>query len=238
MATLKTMITDWLRIKTQSGTPATPVSGYSIIYEEGGALKLKTSAGVVTVFGASTVDDGAYPTGWDTDTTHAPSRNAVYDKINSLSLLNDYIKVSDVKTANISGGSFASGAWRTRDINTEDSDSGGHCTVGSNQITLAAGTYICKITAPAYHCGSHKVRLQNISDATTTLLGASCYSSPTSAQDRSGNDGYVSGKFTIAGSKIFEVQHYCSSTESIGFGVPSNFGVNEVYTIAEFWKVG
>lgn len=85
MGTLKTAITDWYRLKTQGGAPATPAAGYSVIYEEGGALKLKTSAGVVTAFGASTVDDTAYDaTSWDGVTTIAPSKNAVRDKFQSL----------------------------------------------------------------------------------------------------------------------------------------------------------
>jgi len=39
-----------------------------------------------TLYAAATaIDDTVYGAGWDTDTTHAPSKNAVYDKINSLS---------------------------------------------------------------------------------------------------------------------------------------------------------
>ena len=57
----------------------------------------------------------------------------------------DYVKVSDVKAYNAYGGTFTQGAWRTRDINTEDSDASSICSINSNQITLAAGTYICSI---------------------------------------------------------------------------------------------
>jgi hypothetical protein len=151
--TLKTMITDWLRIKTQSGTPATPASGYSVIYEEGGVLKLKTSAGVVTAFNVS----------------------------------NDYICVWEQQTANTAGGTFTSGAWRTRNITTEHSDTGGHCSVASNQITLAAGTYTCLISAPAFLCDRHKARLYNITDGADVLIGTSEYSAI--------NDYYVTRSF-------------------------------------------
>jgi hypothetical protein len=34
--------------------------------------------------GGGSVLDGAYPTGWDGDTTNAPSRNAVFDKVNTM----------------------------------------------------------------------------------------------------------------------------------------------------------
>ena len=147
----------------------------------------------------------------------------------------DYIKVSDVKANNTAGGAFNNGAWRTRDINTEDSDTGGHCAIAANQITLQAGTYIACISAPGYVVNSHKARLQNITDGATTLLGTSEETATTNVgQTRS----LVTGRFTIAAAKTFEVQHRCETTRAgDGFGDECNFGVDEVYTVAEFWKV-
>ena len=58
-----------------------------------------------------------------------------------LALAHDYVKVSDVKAYDVAGGTFTQDAWRTRDINTEDSDPSNICSIGSNQITLEAGTY-------------------------------------------------------------------------------------------------
>lgn len=34
--------------------------------------------------GSALVEDAAYGAGWNADTTHAPSQNAVYDKINAM----------------------------------------------------------------------------------------------------------------------------------------------------------
>lgn len=147
-----------------------------------------------------------------------------------------YIKVSDVKANTTAGGTFTASAWQTRVINTEDNDSGGYCSIASNQITLAAGTYQCRIMCPARTVTNHKARLQNITDATTTILGTN---------GRSTNDispitfSFIVGQFTIAAQKTFEVQHYCSATRATdGFGDAMSFGVSEVYTVAEFWKVG
>ena len=151
-------------------------------------------------------------------------------------LVADYIKVSDVKAANTHGGTFTSGAWRTRDINTEDSDDGGHCSISANQITLAAGTYTCRISANAYFIDSHKAKLYNISDSADVLIGTSEYTERgvTATQSRS----IISGKFVLTASKVLEVQHYCATTQTtVGFGVACNFGVSEIYTVAEFWKV-
>lgn len=144
-----------------------------------------------------------------------------------------YIMVSDQKTQNTQGGTFTSGAWRTRDINTEDADTGNNCSVSSNQITLAAGTYRCRIFCPAFNVNQHQARLQNVSDSSTVLTGQSCYQRQTS-----GDSGVsiISGRFTLSAQKTLEIQHQCTTTNATnGFGVACNF-TTEVYTIAEFWK--
>ncbi|MBE3142977.1 MAG: hypothetical protein IMZ61_03525 [Planctomycetes bacterium] len=145
----------------------------------------------------------------------------------------DYICIQDQKAQNTGGGTFTSGAWRTRDLNTEVSDDGGHASVASNQITLAAGTYICHIRCPAYIADRVQARLWNITDSALVLLGASVYSATVYTQ----NDSIIVGKFTLAAPKVLEVQHICTTTSAtLGFGVASNFGT-EIYTQVEFWKV-
>lgn len=147
-----------------------------------------------------------------------------------------YLCYQDQKTQNTDGGGFTSGAWRTRDINTEVADTGGFGSVASNQITLAAGTYRCFIHAPAYSVTKHQARLQNITDTATTLVGTSEYASHTASADQPESRSIIVGRFTIAGTKTFEVQHQCSATEGTnGFGVKANF-TTEIYTVAEFWK--
>lgn len=144
-----------------------------------------------------------------------------------------YILVSDQKTQNTNGGTFTSGAWRTRDINTEDADTGNNCSVSSNQITLAAGTYQIRASCPAFACGLHQTRLQNITDSTTILTGTGEYCSTTSG---GGSRSFLTGRFTLAAQKTLEIQHLCQTTRATnGLGVANNF-TTEVYTIAEFWK--
>jgi len=148
----------------------------------------------------------------------------------------DYIKVSDVKAYNVDGGTFTQDAWRTRDINTEDSDDSGICSIASNQITLEAGTYICSIACPSYRVNESVVRLYNITDSAVEILGLSTRSS----KDYFGfSRSLMCGKFTIASQKVFEVQHYCTSTlATSGLGTKSNIsGVGSVYTVAEFWRL-
>jgi hypothetical protein len=58
MATLKTAITDWLRVKVQTGTPATPAAGYGIFYDKNGTPAYKNAAGDETIMGASAGGSG------------------------------------------------------------------------------------------------------------------------------------------------------------------------------------
>lgn len=150
-------------------------------------------------------------------------------------LSQDYVKVSDVKAYDVGGGTFTQDAWQTRDFNTEDSDDSNICSISSNQITLAAGVYTCHIYVPAYRVDQHIARLYNVSDSSETLLGSSA-----SSNDRNlvFNYSHIVGKFTITVEKIFEVQHQCIDTYATsGFGISHDIsGVNNVYTVAEFWR--
>lgn len=147
-----------------------------------------------------------------------------------------YVLIRDEKTQNTNGGTFTSGAWRTRDLNTEVSDTDGVATLSSNQVTLSAGTYVCRIICPAAHCAKNQARLQNVTDATTVLIGSSNYTGPANT-DITLNASVIVGRFTIAASKALEVQHQCQTTRSSdGFGVAANF-TTEVFTVAQFWKV-
>ncbi|MCW8988290.1 MAG: hypothetical protein OQK75_11555 [Gammaproteobacteria bacterium] len=144
----------------------------------------------------------------------------------------DYIKLSDVKTNTTVPQTATASTWNTRDLNTEDSDTSGHCTISSNQFTLAAGTYTIMASAPAYACNVSQARLRNISDSTTTLLGTSEHAaSGIGVSNRS----LIVGQFTIASSKIFEIQHYVGTSTQMGN--PASTGTSEIYTIVELWKV-
>lgn len=146
-----------------------------------------------------------------------------------------YAKVSDQKAANTAGGGSTASTWNVRTLNTEDSDADGILTLASNQVTLAAGTYICRARAPHFagtSAGRHKLRLRNVTDTTTVLVGSSAL------VDEAQTDSFLSGRFTIAASKALELQHYTALTQATnGLGVETNAGEVEVYAELEFWKV-
>jgi len=145
----------------------------------------------------------------------------------------NYILIVDEKAQNTDGGTFTSGAWRTRDLTSEKVDMGNNAALSSNQITLDAGTYKCFISAPGVHCLEHIIRLYNITDTSVELTGSSEAERDGSV---SSNRSFIVGRFTIAAQKVFEVQHQCTNTKAtVGFGDAVNLQA-ETYTIAEFWK--
>lgn len=148
----------------------------------------------------------------------------------------DYIEIRDQRAAGTSAGTFTSGSWQIRAINNEHADVGDFVGVATNQITVAAGTYVVDIACPAHMVGRHQARLRNITDGVTTLVGSSENSA---AADSVSSVSRITGRFTIASAKTFEIQHQCSATRATdGFGLAANFGETEIYTVARFWKVG
>ena len=156
---------------------------------------------------------------------------------NGIFINQPYWNIVDQKAANTSGGTFTAAAWQTRVLNTTI---GNNTIIGSsllnNQFTLPTGTYRISVKAPAFDVNRHKAKLRNITDSADTLIGTSEYSDATGNVQASS---IINGIFTIISSKVFEIQHYCATTVSTnGFGVESNFGVVEIYTIVELWKIG
>jgi hypothetical protein len=149
----------------------------------------------------------------------------------------DYLCYSDEKTSGTDGGTFTSGAWRTRNLNTEEADTGGYGSVASNQVTLAAGTYIAQWSAPAFDVDKHKTRLMNVTDAVVVSQGTSEDTGQSTSSDEMQSRSMGSTLFTIAATKAFEVQHYCQTTQ-VTDGLGRAFGSgNERYTIVEFIRL-
>jgi len=140
--------------------------------------------------------------------------------------------VRDEKTANTAGGTFTSGARRTRALNTEAVDTANRVTVASNQMTVEAGTYRWRIRAPAFQCGRHKAWLRNVTDSADLLVGSSAYSNPGATPDVT--DSWIIGRTVLAATKVLEVQHQCETTSAtFGLGVEANLTSVEVYTEVE-----
>jgi hypothetical protein len=131
------------------------------------------------------------------------------------------LHVQDQKASATDGGTFTTGAWQTRVLNTTVLNTITSASLASNQLSLPAGTYDILASAPAFAVNNHQARLQNITDGSTILTGTTNFSRSTaSAGDE--NNSIVRGRFTLAGTKTIELQHRCQTTgTTTGFGVGS-----------------
>jgi hypothetical protein len=143
--------------------------------------------------------------------------------------------VRDEKSSGTNGQVGGSaGTWTIRNLNTSVTNEITGASVGSNQITLPAGTYFIEASGPAWGCNTHRLKLYNVTDSTDVILGTSEYSQNGSG-DVTLSRSWVRGRFTIAGTKVFELRHFATRA-SANFGEAVTTGQNEVYTEALIWR--
>uniref|UniRef100_A0A6M3KHM8 Putative tail protein n=1 Tax=viral metagenome TaxID=1070528 RepID=A0A6M3KHM8_9ZZZZ len=149
------------------------------------------------------------------------------------------LHIEDQKAAGTLGGTFTSGAWRTRDLTTVCTNTIAGASLSSNQITLPAGTYDIVVHAPGYRVLRNMAILYNVTDSAETLWGSSEYAIDTYFGL---TKSIIMGRLTIAGEKVFEIRHKCQiEAINVGFGVECNSVLtvdHETYTQVWIKKVG
>ena len=148
-----------------------------------------------------------------------------------------YAVICDRKASSADGGTFTSGAWRTRDLNTELFDPDSIVSISSNQFTLGAGTYLIQWAAPGYHVDSHEAKLYDVTNAADVEFGYSAFSYQTGYTNDVSNG---SARVTITSNTTYEIQHRCVTTRTTyGFGVGAsgyhNWG-DTTYTMVHIFK--
>jgi len=148
--------------------------------------------------------------------------------------------IEDQKANGTDGGGSSAATQNVRVLNTKVVDNISGASLSSNQVTLPAGTYWVEFDAPAttgvVSNSRHKLRLRNTSDASTPVVGSSEFSS--SNDDESMTRSVGSGLFVIAGTKVFELQHYTQTALAVyGLGEATSSGDIEVYARIKIWKV-
>ena len=125
----------------------------------------------------------------------------------------------DSKTQNTQGGTSASNAWQTRDLNTVDENTLG-ATLSANRFTLPAGTYRIYASVPGFRCTAFCGALYNVTDGQYTIRGTS----DSSGSDATGSSrSFITGKFTISATKTFELRMYTQgSIGTWGLGYATN----------------
>lgn len=157
----------------------------------------------------------------------------------ALSQMLGYVLIEDQKAQNTPGGTFTSGAARTRDLNTIVANAESLASLGSNQVTLVPGIYIIRATAPAMLVNRHQAWLQDLTagaPGTTIKRGTSGFQISTSGT--APNYSTVVARITPTSDIVIELQHQCATTRATnGFGLEANLGT-EVYSQFEAWKIG
>jgi hypothetical protein len=133
--------------------------------------------------------------------------------------------LEDQKAQNTEGGTFTSGADRTRDLNTEVYVRDSLVTLAANQFTLPAGSWEIEWAAPAGGVDQHQSLLYNVTGAVEVARGSSAFESGFAVTISAGR-----ARVVPAVSTAYEIRHRATSTFATnGFGLAANFGT-EVYT--------
>ena len=146
-----------------------------------------------------------------------------------------YAVIGDVKANDVDGGTFTSGDWRTRDLNTELIDADDIVSISSNQFTLQAGTYFIEAQAMAYRVNRHMVKLYQTSGTPADIaFGTSMYAN---SAYNGNNFSFVKARVTITTATTYEIRHQGDTNHStFGFGLGSNFSTTELFTVVQIFK--
>lgn len=154
-----------------------------------------------------------------------------------LAFANALFHVRDERPSGTAGGTFTSGAWRTRPLNTVSLNQIAGASLASNQITLPPGDYLvlARATAAGY-CGTHATQLFSVTTGAVVLPGSASRNPTSNAQTSS--DSWVQGRFTLAAISVLELQHRCQSTQTgYGLGDPGGYGAPEVFADVMIWRL-
>lgn len=140
--------------------------------------------------------------------------------------------LEDQKAMGTAGGTFTSGAWRARDLNTIVRDPNSLITLDANSRFIPAVSGWVEWMTMVGVVQNNTTRLQNMTDDTTAGYGMS---------GRKVDDATAvpcSGGCAVEAGKSYQLQHYCSQSKTTdGFGIPGTYGT-EIYTRIKFWRNG
>lgn len=150
--------------------------------------------------------------------------------------------ITDVKANTVAGGSFTTGAARTRDLNTLVNPFG---LVSLNNagngpgFVLPAIPLLIKASAPANRVRAHQATLYDVTGSAVAARGTSEYADDQTSNENEPIDvqtrSHVIARFTPAAASTYEIRHECARTQNTdGFGRAGSFG-GEVYTTVEIY---
>ena len=147
----------------------------------------------------------------------AEQLNGVVDNFADIAIFNE------TQTSSTAGGTFTSGSYVKRTLNTTVVNNIAGCSIASSVITLPAGTFVISASAPAYNVARHQTRIANTT-ASTYSYGENQYMLTYSSSAP------VLTTIVLTVSSTIELQHRCSTTvASFGLGIENAFGTSSVY---------
>jgi hypothetical protein len=150
-----------------------------------------------------------------------------------------YLEYAWVCAPNTAKQTINAETWTTLTLNTEVADTGGHGSIASNQITLAAGTYYFEAQAnhDSYGCKSVYFTLYNVSDS--AKISACELNSSTGTYSSAVNT--ISGQFTIASSKTLDLRVLADGGTYIGLPYDATWASSTAgdsqRTTIRLWKI-
>lgn len=134
----------------------------------------------------------------------------------------ELLHVQDQQVSGTAGGTFTSGAWQKRTLNTLVTNELGVTLVSSEVVGLKAGIYEVDASAPANNCDRHQLRLYDVTGAAVLVLGQNM------AAVNGETSGFVRGRFTLAATSTLRLEHRCQTTRATdGFGQAASWGVED-----------
>ena len=191
-----------------------PATGTAITLGDSGDTLTVPSGGTLAVASGATINiTGATQTG-------VPS-----------GLFSGYAIFCDQKTSGTDGGTFTSGAWRVRDLNTTIANTDTtNIALGTNQFTLQAGNYYVQwqALAGAPNMSAHQSGLH---DASSFVQMGKSMRNWTGTGDSCGFARVTPGSATT-----YTIQHRChTTTADTGLGYSGAFAV-EIYSVVQIFK--
>ena len=142
----------------------------------------------------------------------------------------------DEKANSTNGGTFTSGSWVTRTLNTEQSDPQGIVTLLSDQFTLGAGTYRIDFHAPAFGVQRHQARLYDVTNTAVVAYGSSERAESATGGETS-NRSFGTATVVITGNTVYRLEHRCDTSKTgLGLGYNVNFGTANIFAVVIIHK--
>ena len=164
------------------------------------------------------------------DVLTAAQLNDVVDNFQDIAIFNE------TQASGTFGGTFTSGSWVKRTLNTTVVNNIASVSISASVISLPAGTYEILVSTPAMQVNGYQCRLANTTDS-LNYYGTSEFSN--SSGNYVTNRSFLSTVLTITGTKNFEVQQRCgtSTAQNWGLGYATSLGGSEVYSVIQITRI-